>query len=90
MWLIAAAASEPEVNEPGSSLISRRLHYTVGACNHLFLLNARNCGYARMEDLEWTVVCCKELWLCVNGKIKDAQCYGTRNCNCPFGGENPI
>ena len=25
--LIAAAASEPEVNERGSSLISRRLHY---------------------------------------------------------------
>ena len=26
-WLIAAAASEPEANERGSSLISRRLHY---------------------------------------------------------------
>ena len=27
LWLIAATASEPETNEGGSSLISRRLHY---------------------------------------------------------------
>ena len=77
---MAAAASEPEANERGSSLISRRLHYRrlqslflakrmefwscasgtfrmrsgmqdyiIGACNHFLLLNARNCGYARMR-----------------------------------------
>ena len=64
---IAAAASEPEANERGSSLISRRLHYR--ACNHFLLLKARNCGYARMEDLGCAVVCRKELWLCANRKI---------------------
>ena len=82
---IAAAASEPEENERGSSQISRRLHYR--GLQSLFLLNARdcgyarmealgcavvcvrNCGYARMEDLGCAVVCRMELWLCANGKI---------------------
>ena len=41
----------------------------VGACNHFFLLNARNCGYAQVEDLVCAVVCRKELWLCANVKI---------------------
>ena len=45
--IIAAAASEPEANERGSSLISRGLLF--GACNHFFLPNARNCGYAQMD-----------------------------------------
>ena len=36
--------------------------YIIGACNHFFLLNARNCVYARMQDLRCAVVCCKELW----------------------------
>ena len=56
--IIAAVASEPEANERGSSLISRRLHYK--GLQSLFLLNARNCGYARMEDLGCVVVCRKE------------------------------
>ena len=43
--IIAAAASEPEANERDSSLISRRLHYR--GLQSLFLLNARNCGYAQ-------------------------------------------
>ena len=34
---------------------------------------ARNCGYAQVEDLGCAVVCRKELWLCANGKIQDAQ-----------------
>ena len=65
--IIAAAASEPEANERGSSVISRRLLYR--ACNHFFLLNARNCGYAQVEDLGCAVVCREELWLCANVKI---------------------
>ena len=68
---IAVAASEPGVNERDNSLISRRLHYR--AYNHFLLLNARNCGYAQMEDLGCAVVCRKELWLCANGKIQDVQ-----------------
>ena len=31
----------------------------IGACNHFFLLNARNCGYARMKDLGCAVVCAR-------------------------------
>ena len=65
--LAATAASEPEANERGSSLIRRRSHYQ--ACNHFFLLNARNCDYAQMEDLGCAMVCRKELWLYVNGNI---------------------
>ena len=55
--MIAAAASEPEANERGSSLISRGF------------LNARNCGYAQVEDLVCAVVSRKELWLCASGRF---------------------
>ena len=41
--LIAAAASEHEASEQGSSLIGIRLHYR-GLKSLFFLLNARNCG----------------------------------------------
>ena len=34
--IVAAAASEPEASEQGSSLISRR--YIIGACNHFNFL----------------------------------------------------
>ena len=33
-FFIAAAASEPEANERGSSLVSK--DYIIGACNHFF------------------------------------------------------
>ena len=66
--IIAAAASEPEANERGSSLI------IIGACHHLFLLNARNCGYAQVEDLGCAVVCRKELWLCTNRRFRMRNC----------------
>ena len=83
--ITAAAASELEANERGSSLISRILHYR--GLQSLFLTKRKDCGYARMEDLGCTVVratnygyvrmkdlgcaviCRKELWLCANGKI---------------------
>ena len=41
--------SEPEANEPGSSLIGK--NYIIAAFNHFFSPDARNCGYARMKDL---------------------------------------
>ena len=44
--------------------------YITGACNHFFLLNARNCGYAQVEDLGCAVACRKELWLCANGRVR--------------------
>ena len=67
-WIIiTAAASEPEGNERGSSLTSRRLHYR--GLRSLFLRSTRNCGYAQLEDLGCAVVCRNELWLWSNGKI---------------------
>ena len=48
-YLIAAAVSEPEANERGSSLIGK--NYIIAAFNHFFLPEARNCGYARKKDL---------------------------------------
>ena len=57
--LIAAAASEPEANERGSSLISRRLHYRGLQSLFFFLPNARNFGYAQMEHLGCAVVCAR-------------------------------
>ena len=41
--------SEPEANERGSSLIGK--NHIIGALNHFFLPNARNCGYVRMKHL---------------------------------------
>ena len=49
--IVAAAVSEPEANERGSSLIGKKLHLFIGAFNHFFLPDARNRGYARMKDL---------------------------------------
>ena len=62
--VIAAAASEPEANERGSSLISRGLLYRglqslfltkrkeLWLCaNGCAVVRARNCGYARTEIL---------------------------------------
>ena len=44
--LVAAAASEPEANERGSSLISRRLHYR--GLQSLFLTKRKELWLARM------------------------------------------
>ena len=54
---IAAAASEPEAKERGSSLISRRLHYR--GLQSLFLTKRKECGYAQMGDLGCAVVCAR-------------------------------
>ena len=50
---IAAAVSEPEVSERGSSLIGKKLHYR--GIQHFFLPSARNHGYARMKDLGYAM-----------------------------------
>ena len=70
-FLIAVAVSEPEASERGSSLIGKK-KFIIGAFNHFFLPNARNCSYARLKDLgcamdsQGILVKCK--W-----KIWDAQ-----------------
>ena len=68
---IAVAVSEPEVNQRGSSLIGKKLHYRgiqslfLAKCKESWLCAngrfrmhsrlARNCGYAGMGDLECAV-----------------------------------
>ena len=44
-------------------------NYIIGACNHFFFLNARNCGYAQVENLVCTVVCREELCLCTSRRF---------------------
>ena len=53
-----------------SSLVSLRLHYK-GLAITFFLLNARNCGYAQMEDLGCAVVCARN---CGYGRMEDLGC----------------
>ena len=74
---IIAAVSEPEANERGSFLISRLLHY--GGLQSLFLLNARDCGYARMEALGCAVVCVRN---CGYARMEALGCavVCARNC----------
>ena len=70
--LIAAAASEPEANERGSSLIDRRLLYR--GLKSLFLTKREEyCGYGRMEDLGCAVVS-QGIVVMREWKVKDAQC----------------
>ena len=60
-------ASEPETNERGSSLISRRLHYR--GLQSLFLTKRKElwlCASGRFRTRSGIL---KELWLCANGKI---------------------
>ena len=66
--VIALAASEPEANERGSSLISRRLHYR--GLQSLFLAKRKGLWHAQVKDLGCAGVCGKELWSCANGKFR--------------------
>ena len=43
----------------GEAALQSAEDYIMGACNHFFLLNARNCGYAQVEDLGCAVVCAR-------------------------------
>ena len=66
-WLIAAAASEPEANERGSSLIGRRLHYR--GLQSLFLTKRKELWLCANERFRMRRGMRKELWLCANGNI---------------------
>ena len=56
--LITAAESEPEVNERGSSLNYREKNTFFYKTQGMVVKGARNCGYARMEELRCTVLSC--------------------------------
>ena len=77
-WVIVAAASEPEANERGSSLISRRLHYR--GLQSLFFTKREELWLCANRRFRMRSGIRKELWLCTNGKIKDVQWYGARSC----------
>ena len=65
--IVAAAASEPEANERGSSLISRRLYYK--GLQSLFLAKRKElwlCANGRFRMFSGMR---KELWFCANGNI---------------------
>ena len=66
-FCLAAAESEPEANERGSSLISRRLHYR--GLQSLFLTFLLG-GYARMEDLGCAVVCARNCGYARMGRFR--------------------
>ena len=65
--MIAAAASKPEANERGSSLISRRLHYR--GLQSLFLTKRKELWLCTSGRFRMRSGMRKELWLCANGKI---------------------
>ena len=66
-WRIAAAVSEPEANERGSSLISRRLHYR--GLRSLFLTKRKELCLCANGRFRMRSGMRKELWLCANGNI---------------------
>ena len=65
--IVAAAASEPEANERGSSLISRRLHYR--GLQSLFLTKRKELWLCANGRFRMRTAMRKELWLCANGNI---------------------
>ena len=66
-FFITAAVSEPEVNERGSSLISRRLHYR--GLQSLFLTKCKELWLCANGRFGMRSGMRKELWLCTNGNI---------------------
>ena len=65
--IIAAAVSEPEANERGSSLISRRLH--CRGLQSLFLSKRKELWLCANGRFRMRSGMLEELWLCANGKI---------------------
>ena len=65
--LVATAASEPEANERGSYLISRRLHYKD--LQSFFLTKRKELWFCPNGRFRMRSGMRKELWLCANGKI---------------------
>ena len=66
--IIAAAASEPEANEQGSSLISRRLHYR--GLQSLFLTKRKKLWLCASGRCRMRSGMRKELWLCASGRFR--------------------
>ena len=66
--IVAAAASEPEANERGSSLISRRLHYR--GLQSLFLTKRKELCLCANGRFRMRSVMRKEYWLCANGRFR--------------------
>ena len=66
-FFVAAAASEPEANERGSSLISRRLHYR--GLQSLFFTIRKELWLCANGRFRMRSGMRKELWLCANGNI---------------------
>ena len=67
MLFIAAAASESEANERGSTLISRRLRYR--GLRSLFLTKRKELWLCANGRFRMRSDMRKELWLCANGHI---------------------
>ena len=65
--IIAAALSDPEANERGSSLISRRLHYR--GLQSLFLTKRKELWLCTSGRFRMYSGMHNELWLCANGNI---------------------
>ena len=65
--IFAAAASEPEASERGSSLISRRLHYR--GLQSLFLTKRKELWLCANGRFRMRSGMRMELWLCANGNI---------------------
>ena len=66
--IIAAAASEPEANKRGSSLISRRLHYR--GLQLLFLTKRKILWLCASGRFRMRSGMRKELWLCASGRYR--------------------
>ena len=77
--MIAAAASEPEANERGSSLISRRLLYR--GLESLFLTKRKELWLCANGRLRMHSVMRKELWLCANGNILGCAVNHVLSCH---------
>ena len=60
--------SEPEENERGSSLISRRLHYR--GLQSLFLTKRKELWLCANGRFGMHSCMRKELWLCANGRFR--------------------
>ena len=73
--LIAAAASEPEANERGSSLISKRLHYR--GLQSLFLTKRKELWLCANGRFRMRNGMRKELWLCANFRMCSDMAQGT-------------
>ena len=77
--MIAAAASEPEANERGSSLISRRLLYR--GLQSLFLTKRKELWLCANGRFRMRSGMRKELWLCANGNILGCAVNHVLSCD---------